>query len=164
VRFLERPRLEIWLAGCAVLLSSSALFLGFFFDDYLGRYIYSNLDGAKHLFDLYVGGYGLTNANPADMHWQIEHGWAPWWSYDRLLLRMFRPFGIATHWLDFQLWPGSAFLMHLHNLLWLALLVLVTNACTVVRSASHWEASPRCSSRSTTHTGSSWATSAIATR
>lgn len=133
VRFVERPRLAVSLAACAVLLSSPALVLGFFFDDFVGRYVYSNLEGAKHLFDLFAGGYALANGDPADTHWQIEQGWAPWWTFDHLLLRLFRPFGVASHWIDFQLWPSSALLMHLHNLLWLALLVWV--ATRIYRSA-----------------------------
>jgi hypothetical protein len=125
VAFLESKRLGLWLAAAAMLLSASCLWLGFYLDDYVGRYIYSDLPGAKRLFALYAGGYGLTNGNPADTHWQIEAGWAPWWTYDRLLIRLFRPLGVVTHWLDMQLWPNSVALMHLQSLAWLALLVLV---------------------------------------
>lgn len=123
---VSHPRLGLWLALTGILLSSSALFMGFYLDDFVGRYIYSSLEGAKHLFDLYAGGYGLTNGNPADTHWQIEHGWAPWWTDEKLLIRLFRPLGIASHRLDFLLWPQSALLMHLHSLLWLALLLFAT--------------------------------------
>jgi hypothetical protein len=123
-RVLDHPRLGLWLALAAVLLSSSSLFLGFHLDDHVGRYVYSNLDGAKRLFQLYEGGYGLATGNPDETHWQIEHGWAPWWVYDHLLIRLFRPIGMLTHWIDFRLFPDSAWLMHLHNLVWLALLVL----------------------------------------
>jgi hypothetical protein len=120
---LQWPRLGLWLTAASLLLSASALFLGFHLDDHVGRYIYSDLPGAQKLFGLYEGGYGLANGNPADTHWQIEAGWAPWWTYDHLLIRLFRPIGVLTHWLDFRLYPTQAWLMHLHNLLWLALLV-----------------------------------------
>ncbi|HET8937172.1 MAG TPA: hypothetical protein VFN67_27210 [Polyangiales bacterium] len=125
-RFLSQKRLGAWLAAIAVLLSSSCLALGFYLDDFVGRYIYSDLPDAAKLFELYAGGYGLANGNPADTHWQIEQGWAPWWTYDQLLIRLSRPLGVATHWLDFTLWPDQPWLMHLHSLLWLALLVLAT--------------------------------------
>jgi hypothetical protein len=128
VRFLMRERLGLWLAAVALVLSASCLGLGFYLDDFVGRYIYSDLPDAARLFDLYAGGYGLANGNPADTHWQIEHGWAPWWTYDQLLIRLFRPFGVATHWLDFQLWPDQPWAMHLHSLLWLGLLVLATTS------------------------------------
>lgn len=126
IRLLERPRLGLELAAVAVLLSASCLFMGFFLDDHVGRYIYSDLPGAKQLFELYAGGYGLANGNPADTHWQIEQGWAPWWTYDHLLIRLLRPLGVLSHRLDFSFWPQHAWLMHLHSLLWLAALVLAT--------------------------------------
>lgn len=128
VRFLLKPSLSLWLALIAIVLSSSCLGLGFYLDDFVGRYIYSDLPGAAHLFELYAGGYGLANGNPTDTHWQIEHGWAPWWTYDKLLIRLFRPLGVATHWLDFRFWPDQPWAMHLHSLLWLALLVLATTS------------------------------------
>lgn len=127
VRLLLHPRLPWWLALTALALSSSCLWFGFYLDDYVGRYIYSDLPGADRLFELYEGGYGLANGVPADNHWQIEEGWAPWWTYEKLLIRLFRPLGIASHWLDFTLWPDQPWAMHVHSLLWLALLVL---ACT----------------------------------
>jgi hypothetical protein len=124
VRWLAGERLGRQLALLAMLLSGSCLGLGFYLDDHVGRYLYSNLPGADRLFRLWVGGYGLANGVPADAHWQIEAGWAPWWIYDHLLIKLFRPFGVATHWLDMHAWPHSPWLMHLHSLLWLALLVL----------------------------------------
>jgi hypothetical protein len=126
LRILAQPRLGWWLALAGMLLCASALGMGFYLDDYVGRYIYSDRPGAHWLFEQYVGGYGLANGNPADIHRQIELGWAPWWTYDHLLIRLYRPFGVWFHRLDFTLWPQSAFAMHLHSLLWLGLLVLVT--------------------------------------
>ncbi|HMJ13065.1 MAG TPA: hypothetical protein VK524_16705, partial [Polyangiaceae bacterium] len=124
IRLFERPRLALELAVIAVLLSVPALFIGFHLDDYVGVYIYSKLPGAAHLFELYSGGYGLVNGNPADTHWQIENGWAPWWTDPELLLRLYRPIGVWSHRIDFSAWPNSPFLMHAHNLLWLAAIVL----------------------------------------
>jgi hypothetical protein len=124
LRMVARPRLAARLALIAVLLSSSSLLMGFYLDDFVGRYIYSQLDGARRLYDLYAGGYGLANGNPADNHWQIEAGWAPWWIHDQLLIRLYRPLGELSHWLDSRLWPHAAVPQHLHSLFWLALLVL----------------------------------------
>ena len=123
LRWFEHPRLAAHLALIAVLLSSSCLFTGFYLDDYIGRYVYSDLPGAKHLYQLLAGGYGIATGNPAENLWQVEQGWAPWWIYDQLLIRLFRPFGELSHHLDAWLWPKSAVLQHLHSLLWVALLV-----------------------------------------
>jgi hypothetical protein len=126
LRWFEQPRLARRLALIAVLLSSTCLFTGFYLDDYIGRYVYSDLPGAKHLYKLLAGGYGIATGNPAENLWQVEQGWAPWWIYDHLLIRLFRPFGELSHHLDAWLWPRSAALQHLHSLLWLALLVWAT--------------------------------------
>lgn len=123
LRWFEQPKLAVQLAIAAMLLSASCLFTGFYLDDYIGRYIYSDLPGAKKLYDQLAGGYGVATGNPADNLWQIEQGWAPWWMYDKLLIRLFRPFGELSHQLDAHLWPNSAALQHLHSLVWLAFLV-----------------------------------------
>lgn len=100
-----------------------SLFIGFQLDDFIARYVYSNLEGAREVYRVLVAGYGLTNGNPADMLWQIEHGYAPWWADLELILAMFRPVSQVTHMLDVRFWPNNAFLMHAHSLLWLAALV-----------------------------------------
>lgn len=124
--WFEGRRLGLQLAFIAMLLSASCLFTGFYFDDFIGRYIYSNLPGAKELYDQLSGGYGIATGVPAENHWQIEQGWAPWFMYDHLLLRLYRPLGELSHHLDALLWPDSPAMQHLHNLVWLAILVLVT--------------------------------------
>jgi hypothetical protein len=123
-RLLTRPNLGTVLAIVAVCLAAPSLFIGFYLDDFLGRYIYTDLEGADRLYRVLEGGYALAKGDPSETHWQIEEGWAPWWTYDRLILRTMRPIGIAMHF-DFRLWPNNAFLMHAHNLAWLAVLVLV---------------------------------------
>jgi hypothetical protein len=125
VRLLEGPGLGPKLAVLAVVLSLPCLFLGFYLDDWVARYIFSDLPGAADLYRVYAGGYGISNGVPADNHWQIEQGWAPWWTYEHLRLSFFRPLSLVTHILDVKLWSSSAFLMHAHNLLWLAAVVLV---------------------------------------
>jgi hypothetical protein len=125
LRWFESPRLGRDLALIAMVLSSTCLFTGFYLDDYIGRYLYSDLPGAKRLSELLAGGYGIANGNPADNLWQVEEGWAPWWIYDELLIRLFRPLGYLSHQLDATVWPDSAFFQHLHSLLWLAVLVFV---------------------------------------
>ncbi|MBZ0256724.1 hypothetical protein K8I31_11720, partial [bacterium] len=52
----------------------------------------------------------------------IEQGRLPWWTLEDIRLSFFRPFAIFTHWLDYQIWPNSAPLQHLHNLIWYGVL------------------------------------------
>lgn len=122
---LQHRRLALGLVLLAWLLSSPALGLGFYLDDYIGRYVYSDLPGADRLRDVLSGGYGVANGVPEDTHWQIEQGYAPWWTYPHLLLALMRPVGMAAHWLDMALWPDSAVLMRLHSFVWLGLLIVL---------------------------------------
>lgn len=111
------------LALLAMLLASPCLGLGLYLDDHVGRYIYSERPGAEHLFQVYAGGYGLARGDAAELHWQIENGYAPWWAVENLRLVLYRPLGVLLHRLDMQLPP---LVQHAHSLLWLGLLVLVT--------------------------------------
>ncbi len=45
-------------------------------------------------------------------------GLLPWWCCDDFKLSFWRPISNITHRLDFALWPDSASLMHLQNILW----------------------------------------------
>lgn len=125
-RFAARPRFTGWLVLLALLLASSSLFLGFYLDDWIGRYIYSDLPGADRLYRNYSGGYGLAIGDLAENRWQMEAGWAPWWHYEQLRLAMYRPIGIALHAIDFALWPDHPLPMRLQNMLWLAAMVAAT--------------------------------------
>jgi hypothetical protein len=123
-RFLAAPRLGLWLCALAVILTTPALFTGFCQDDWVGRYIYSDLPGASDLYHAYAGGYGISNGVPADNHWQMEQGHAPWWTYPNLRLALFRPVSLQGHFIDAALWPDSAVGWHAHSLLWFGILVL----------------------------------------
>lgn len=61
---------------------------------------------------------------------QTEHvqhlkdiGQIPWWAADNARMSFWRPLAELTHWLDYQLWPNSPAMMHVHSLLWYALLI-----------------------------------------
>lgn len=123
IRTLQRPRLGLWLVAVSFILSSPCLFLGFYLDDSVARYIYSDLPGAKRLYDLVSGGYGISTGSPSDNHFLIEEGWAPWWTYEHLKIVLFRPVSLAAHLLDGRFWLNNPVLMRLQNLGWLSVLV-----------------------------------------
>lgn len=122
-RFLERPRLAMRVFVIGMVLTAPCLFLGFYLDDYIVRYIYSNLEGAEKLYRIYSGLYGLATGNPAENHWQIEAGHAPWWTAPNLRLFSFRPVSLVTHFIDARVGLNNALLMHAHSYLWFALLI-----------------------------------------
>lgn len=126
-RFCEGPRLAWQLALLALVLSSPALCLGLYLDDVIAHYIYSGLPDADTLFRMYAGVFGVSDGRASNL-WQMEHGYAPWWTYEHLVIRLYRPLSVASHRLDAALGLGSALLAHAHSLLWLGLLVLAVTA------------------------------------
>lgn len=52
----------------------------------------------------------------------------PWWTDRELLIAFYRPLSSLTHVIDGWLWPDSPGLMHLHNVAWYALLLVVVSA------------------------------------
>lgn len=67
--------------------------------------------------------------NPHNLERAVETGAAPWWVDSRLEIAFWRPLAALTHWLDYQLWPDSPRLMHLHSVIWYFLLIATWGAC-----------------------------------
>jgi hypothetical protein len=101
-----------------VLLASPSIFIGFHLDDHIVRYMFSDLPGAEQLHDAYESPFGVANGEPDSNHWQIERGYAPFWTPPDLLLSLWRPISEATHLLDYTQWPSNAEIMHVHSLIW----------------------------------------------
>ena len=125
------PRLEAllvapalpWLLGVlGVVLTSPSLGIGFHLDDYLHRFVYSGSVAGRKLLEAYGSPFGIANGDPASNRWQIEQGYAPWWTPAELLVSPFRPLSALSHQLDAALWPDNALAMHAHSLLWYAAL------------------------------------------
>ncbi len=55
-----------------------------------------------------------------------EIGFLPWWAHSEARWAFPRPLSVATHVLDYRLWPDGIELQHLHSLLWYAAAILVT--------------------------------------
>jgi hypothetical protein len=121
---LLHPRLPLVLAAASTLLLAPTLFIGFHLDDYVHRYLFSGLPGSRSLLDAYQSPFGIANGDVVSNHWQIEAGYAPWWTHPRLLISLWRPLSELTHRLDAWLWPSSALLQHAHSLFWHFALVL----------------------------------------
>ncbi|HEX7669246.1 MAG TPA: hypothetical protein VF395_06685 [Polyangiaceae bacterium] len=130
--FLTAAPLPLWLGLLAMALASPALFIGLHLDDYVHKYLFLGLPGSADLARSYVSPYAIANGDPALNHWLVEEGFAPWWTYDRLLLSFFRPLSALTHRLDYALWPESPVAMHAHSLLWFGAVIAV--ATIVYRS------------------------------
>jgi hypothetical protein len=127
-RFLERPQAPWLIVGLALLLSSPSLFTGLCADDFIHQLALRKAPGiagfAFHPFDLFA----FADGDPRRTMQLIDEGIYPWWTDQGVVLSFFRPITSATHYLDHLLWPDRPVLMHLQNLLWFALLLVVVAA------------------------------------
>jgi len=71
----------------------------------------------NHLYSFIHPGVNL--AGPTD------YGLLPWWTFESLRISFWRPITSFTLWLDYQLFPDSALLMHTHSILWFAAVVFL---------------------------------------
>jgi hypothetical protein len=105
--------------GISALLSSASLLLGFTADDHFHALSLSPSSSFRGVdrapWDLFAFAKN-PNTNLALM----EEGAFPWWTDRELVIAFLRPLSSLSLWLDYQLWPGSAFAMHLHSLVWYA--------------------------------------------
>ena len=75
--------------------------------------------------DLFV----FVSGDPEKNRAMIDQGSIlPWWALESLKLSFLRPLSSLTHLLDDWLWPSSAALMHVHSILWYALLLVTVLA------------------------------------
>jgi hypothetical protein len=116
IRGLSHPRLPLVLALLAVTLALPSLTVGWQLDDLSQREIL----------------LGRTEVSPWDMYSvlratslrpYVDSGALPWWTSEHFRLAFLRLLTVATHRLDYALWPDSAALMHAQSLLWFGLLV-----------------------------------------
>ncbi|MCA9539306.1 MAG: hypothetical protein KC620_10495 [Myxococcales bacterium] len=124
-RLLGHRRLPVFAALLAALLCAPALFTGWLHDDWVQQAMLRGLDVAlphqrplTHFFAFLEGDPAVTGA-------LRDVGVMPWWTPLDLRLCFFRPVTVLTHLFDHAVAPGSPVLAHAHNLLWLALVVLL---------------------------------------
>lgn len=98
-----------------------ALGAGLLADDFMHRAVFLRLGalgGRGAFLDLFRFAPGGEEQRQL-----TELGVLPWSTPPGLSLVFFRPISVATHWLDFTLWPTQDWMAHLHSLGWFALVV-----------------------------------------
>lgn len=114
---LHSPAAPLALASLALLLSLPALGLGFQLDD--RTYLRLFASGRSPFELLHESGSTLANLR--------QQGVFAWWSGGDFSIHFLRPGAALTHWLEYRLWPESAWVMHLVNgLLYAALVGVAT--------------------------------------
>jgi len=126
--YLAAPRARLVIAGIAVLLVAPSLRVGLVGDDLFHVLMLrpgTSVRGLPHgPLDLFRFATGQAAANRALM----DEGVFPWWADPQARLSFWRPLSSLTHWLDHRLFPDSPALMHAHNLLWYAALILIVGS------------------------------------
>ena len=117
-RLLDRlttARGGLWLSILALALTLPALGLGLMTDDRAFAEKFQRGDGPLVV-------YSITQQEIAAGK---ERGMYPWWTSPELRLHFLRPLSALSHELDYRVWAGRPWVMHLGNGVLYALIVLV---------------------------------------
>ena len=116
LRALADPRAPWPAAAIAMAISLPSLSQGLLVDDWVHRAMFLRRP------DVWSASANMFAFAPP----RIVEVAFPWWSAPDLKLSLFRPLSALTHYLDYQLWPGSPLLMHVHSVAWYGVAVLAT--------------------------------------
>jgi len=121
-QFLSRPWSIAALALLGLLMALPTVNVGLIGDDFLFREL---IMGKAHHAPpgSFFGLFTFADGQPAHIQALKDVGQFPWWVADNALMSFWRPLSELTHWLDYQLWPDSPVLMHVHSMLWYGLLM-----------------------------------------
>jgi len=137
-KLLEYRHLDIILVALAVVATLPALSTGLLNDDLTQWAVLASPSQAAD--ELSEFGIGSENSGrlgaavaeqfaPMDPNRNLgklrEYGAIPWWTYDGLWVRFWRPLASFTHWLDYRIFGSSPVAMHAHNIIWLAAVVFL---------------------------------------
>ncbi|MBN1652547.1 MAG: hypothetical protein JXA30_02105 [Deltaproteobacteria bacterium] len=122
---LSSPYASTLIILIALALTASSLTTGLVADDYYHKLVLTGVGDIPDIptdpFELFVWAKGDEKLARSFM----ETGMTGWWTDPGLVLAFWRPVTVLTHWLDYHLWPQTPFLMHLQNLSWFAVALVV---------------------------------------
>lgn len=121
-RLLTSPHSALFISLLAVLLALPTLSSGLIGDDFLFRERITGLSNTPHP-GTFFGLYTFADGKEDHIQAMKDAGIFQWWTADHALMSFWRPLSELSHWIDYQLWPDSPALMHVHSLLWYGLLV-----------------------------------------
>jgi hypothetical protein len=115
----------VWVAAVGVALTLPSLWAGLYLDDYV---LWATAAGAAALRDLFpdpLNVFAFIDGDPHRTRQMMDRGILPWWMLENARLAFWRPATSLTHWFDFTLLVDRPPLMHLHSVVWFAMLLLV---------------------------------------
>ncbi len=115
---LGSRRVPLFAVAAALVLTAPSLWAGLLIDDWLHELVLTGKADVLAAPGMEPAMFNFTDGDPARVQWLKDIGFLPWWTYEKVHLRFWRPLTELTHRLDYALWPRAPFLMHLHNLAW----------------------------------------------
>jgi hypothetical protein len=122
---LAHPRVVVTAAVLGVVLCLPSLWIGFVGDDYHHRSLLTGATAFPELAEHPLNLFSFLDGDVERTRLLKEYGLLPWWVWENIRAAMWRPVTSALHWMDYRLWPDAPWLMHAHNLLWYAGVILV---------------------------------------
>jgi len=119
-RALDRPGADRAVVVLALILLCFSLDTGLSADDYVHQLIARGSHALPGFVRPPLDLYRFADARTSPQ--LIHEGIMAWWEDPEAQLAFMRPLSALTHILDYRLFPGQAWLMHLHSALWSALL------------------------------------------
>lgn len=123
--WLSKPYASSVIILVAMVLTASSLNTGLVADDFYQKLILTGNDDIPGIPSDPLKLFVWANGDEKTARAFMDTGMTGWWTDPSLVLAFWRPVTVLTHWLDYQLWPESPFLMHVHNLLWFVLALIL---------------------------------------
>lgn len=125
-RWLARPRTGLlYIPLIGVLLTLPSLFMGFAQDDNFFLVLFKGKPGLTELPMHELATFSFGTGEAAGNQPLFNRGILPWWTVPTWQVTFWRPLASLGHWLDYQLFGETAWLMHVHSLLAYALTIAV---------------------------------------
>jgi hypothetical protein len=125
ISLLGSRRAPLVLAFAAFAIALPAVWSGYYQDDHLIRLRFQGFPGLSGVQGKLLDTCVFSDGNPEQNRARMECGFLPWWTPSDWKIAFWRPLTGLTQYADWKLFGDRAWVMHLHNLLWYALLVFV---------------------------------------
>ncbi len=128
---LSHKYFPLGLVLISFLLALPSVRTGWFADDLPHRAAYVDTPASHEYLpeqDRLVGPmrmYSFFDRDEDRFRRALDLGWIPWWAQSDKLAAFWRPLTAYLSMLDYQFWPESSALMHIHSVCWFAALVLI---------------------------------------
>lgn len=117
-------KLSIYITiGVALLLSLPALWVGFQLDDNIQRLMILNSTTQSDIVNRTIDLFTFISGDPVEYQTLMDKGILPWWTLPDMKASFWRPLTSITHLYDYLFFPDNPVIMHVHSLVWFALLL-----------------------------------------